>query len=262
MKVDCISDLHGFYPNLEGGDLLIIAGDMTACDDTAGWLRFYKWINNQKYKKVVFIAGNHDHALEGLIPGSSKPKSEMDFDYLCDSGTEFEGVKIWGSPWSLWFAGINKRCTAFTGSEEDLKSKWDLIPKDTNILITHSPPYGILDETDDGRHVGSWYLRCLVTSSYFQNLNLHAFGHIHECGGRLLDTQTTKFVNASYVNEDYKPVNQVMQFELYDKSNHMECGHCEQLIARRTVNQKYCHLCSPIVNKKKRQENKIQRACH
>jgi hypothetical protein len=32
MIIDCIADLHGHYPKLDGGDLLIICGDLTARD--------------------------------------------------------------------------------------------------------------------------------------------------------------------------------------------------------------------------------------
>jgi hypothetical protein len=35
--IDCISDLHGNEPKLPGGDILIIAGDMTARDAVVDW---------------------------------------------------------------------------------------------------------------------------------------------------------------------------------------------------------------------------------
>lgn len=32
MIIDCIADLHSHYPKLDGGDLLIVAGDLTDRD--------------------------------------------------------------------------------------------------------------------------------------------------------------------------------------------------------------------------------------
>ena len=53
------------------------------------------------------------------------------------------------------------------------------IPSDTNILITHSPPKGILDfDESTGEHLGSWYLKERVEE--LENLKAHIFGHIHE----------------------------------------------------------------------------------
>jgi Icc-related predicted phosphoesterase len=212
--IDLISDLHGHYPELEGGDLLIVAGDLTARDHLANdWLKFEKWIRNQKYREKVVIAGNHDNTLQSnghtLIYNDWKQFTGV--TYLCDSGTEFEGLKIWGSPWTKTFEGMNPKCKAFTvDTEEELAIKFSLIPEDTDILITHSPPFGILDAIplEDGTsfHVGSTALRNTIWHSKAP-LKLHVFGHIHECGGRSFETSLTKFVNASYVNEKYKPVN-------------------------------------------------------
>ena len=211
MIIDCIADLHGHYPELEGGDLLIVAGDLTAHDNMKEYLVFYEWLDEQEYKKKIVIAGNHDNELQNPAHEGNDGRFDPAV-YLCDSGTEYEGLKIWGSPWTKTFEGMNPHCKAFTvDTEEELAEKFSMIPNDINILITHSPPYGILDEAVDyGRDrmesVGSKYLRDKFRGSC--NLKLHVFGHIHENGSRLLQLgHLTKFVNASLVNERYEPVN-------------------------------------------------------
>jgi Icc-related predicted phosphoesterase len=205
--IDCISDLHGEYPELEGGDLLIVAGDLTSNDTDKAWVNFENWIYNQSYKEKIIIAGNHDNFLSSIEEHRMyRYWDKVGVTYLCDSGTEFEGLKIWGSPWSLSFPGINPHCTAFTGNEEELEEKYKLILDDIDILITHCPPNGILDATKRSKkHVGSISLRNHVMDRI--KPKLHVFGHIHEWGGEIIDLITTKFVNASIMNEDYEPVN-------------------------------------------------------
>jgi Icc-related predicted phosphoesterase len=225
MIIDCISDLHGFYPELGGGDLLIVGGDLTKNDSFEAHCSFISWFHEeaQKYKKCVVISGNHDGHLVGIDPTAlyfstwnSRTNEQNSYsEHLCDSGTEYEGLKIWGSPWTLKFPGMNPACMAFTvDTEEELADKWALIPSDTDILITHSPPYGLLDEVKD------WYtgdIRNVGSASLYEELyqgrlkpKLHVFGHIHEGYGhipKMLDMPGVQFVNASYVNELYKPVN-------------------------------------------------------
>ncbi len=211
MKIDCVSDTHGFLPELEGGDLLIVAGDLTAHDSEIEHWKFLEWLNSQSYRKKVYIAGNHDGFYEK--PLENYPLCP-DVYYLEDSGIEFEGLLIWGSPWSLWFKGIHPKCKAFTGSESDLKQKYELIPEDTDILITHGPPYGTMDvvrnfHTGKAENVGSTILA--GTTNTLKSLKLHVFGHIHEGFGKSKDG---KMVNASYVNEEYLPVNKPIRIEL------------------------------------------------
>lgn len=203
MIIDCISDLHGFYPELEGGDLLIIAGDLTANDSEAAYLKFFDWLSDANYSKKIVVAGNHDNKIqEGII----EIRSVGPISYLCDSGTEFEGLKIWGSPWTKTFLGMNPNCKAFTvDTEEELAEKWALIPADVDILVTHSPPYGILDKTRRGEHVGSLSLRNEVMGRI--NPKLHVLGHIHGCGGRDMKTSITHYINASLLDDFYEPVN-------------------------------------------------------
>ena len=211
MIIDCLADAHGHYPELEGGDLLIVAGDLTAQDSENEYMeKLIPWFldNQLKYKKTIWIAGNHDNWVEKHI----SPDSQLvGAEYLCDSGTEFEGLRIWGSPWTKSFPGMNPKCKAFTlDTEEELFEKFYLIPVDTDILITHSPPHMILDElTEEGKHGGSTALLSVVQRI---RPRLHVFGHIHEAYGkteielRVKDNKTI-FVNASHVNEYYESVN-------------------------------------------------------
>lgn len=219
MNVDCISDLHGYYPNLEGGDLLIVAGDLTARDGGSEYATFVMWIAEQNYRCKIVIAGNHDNMIqkgEYHLHGSSQnghPQDEL--YYLQDSGTEFEGLKIWGSPWTKTFKGMNPHCKAFTvDTEDELAEKWALIPHDIDILITHSPPIAVLDRTIDNRYVGSVSLSSQI--GFLQNLKLHVFGHIHEAYGKIdppaylpnyFDVSKHYCVNASLVDKRYQHVN-------------------------------------------------------
>ncbi len=251
MIIDCISDLHGYYPKLEGGDLLIVAGDLTASDKREEYNTFSHWIIDQQYTDKVVIGGNHDNFLEGFDEQISHH-----FIYLCDTGIEINheepdrdegsfGVcldvlvstrrkfKIWGSPWTLKFPGMNPKCMAFTvDSEEELQEKWKLIPDDVDILITHMPGWGIHDQIEDppignqipsfGKSVGSMSL-CRWRANHANSLKLHVYGHIHEGYGvydirdiqkKLGDPLTVVMVNASHVNEKYEPVNKPVRIIL------------------------------------------------
>lgn len=224
ISITAISDLHGHYPKLEGGDLLIVAGDLTTRDLPCERLEFLEWLAYQDYKRKIFIAGNHDNS---LVNQSFKKTREDAVDYLCDSGTQYEGLKIWGSPWTLRFPGMNPSCMAFTcETEEHLAEKWAMIPDDVDILITHSPIAGFLDRVEDylnGKilNVGSTSLKQRIWS--MENPpKLIVCGHIHEGYGKTFDTwyefSNDEFemiiVNASHVNERYRPVNKPIRIEL------------------------------------------------
>lgn len=223
MKIDCISDLHGHYPELEGGDLLIIGGDLTAHDRDEEHRDFILWLaqiqkSKNKYKKIIYIAGNHDNFLyDPNLYGVIKTTA-WNIEYLCDFGTEFEGLKIWGSPWTLTFKGMNPHCKAFTvDTEEELQEKWKNIPEDIDILITHSPPWGVMDEVKKhpqvaGENCGSMHLFLIL--KYSVRPRLHVFGHIHEGYGQQKRFAECISVNASHVNERYEPVNKPIRIEL------------------------------------------------
>jgi predicted phosphohydrolase len=230
MIIDCCADLHGNYPTLDGGDLLIVAGDLTARDTEVQHKEFFEWLDCQSYQQKVYIAGNHDNyykknsAKEMIYPSG--------IIYLEDSGAEFEyeifettldstmsfarkkKLKIWGSPWTLTFPGINPKCTAFTGDEKLLAEKFSLIPDDIDILVTHGPPYGIFDKTCRNELVGSKELLIKVAGT---KPLIHCFGHIHEKGGKEMWKpwkNATRFINCSHVNEHYEPVNEPIRIIL------------------------------------------------
>lgn len=212
MIIDIISDLHGSFPKLDGGDLLILAGDYTARHTADEYLIFVEWLQEQNYREKIFIGGNHDTPIF---------KGELYFSHewigatwLNDSSCEYEGLKIWGSPWTAWFEGINPRCKAWalTGDEK-LAKKWAMIPDDIDILITHSPPYGIMDvclKDDKYESVGS---KSLLTKVRAVKPKLHIFGHIHEGYGQI-ELDGTTFINASLMNKYYKPTNKPVRVEI------------------------------------------------
>lgn len=211
MKITCIADLHGYKPELEGGDLLIVAGDLTARDNLEQHSDFLNWMHKQDYKKKVLIAGNHDN----LLKKNPNFYSKTNIDYLFDSGTEYEGLKIWGTPWSLSFEESNPQCRAFTGTEDQLKEKYDQIPNDIDILISHSPFWHMLDQNQDGYACGS---RSLKEAVHRIKPQLFVSGHIHEQGGSTIlykhSGPNTICINASYVDERYRPVNKPITIEL------------------------------------------------
>jgi Icc-related predicted phosphoesterase len=235
LKITAISDLHGYYPELPGGDLLLLGGDYTRSDQLWQWLDFFQWVKDQKYKKKIMIMGNHDDFLKDHIPRFPKVRSELkrvqsflkafgefesDTEFLSDSGTEFGGLKIWGSPWTPTFPNVNPKCMAYMETESKIEKKFKLIPEDTDILITHGPPALILDNNIIKTSCGSFSLRMHLDKR--PKIKAHVFGHIHEQGGKELILKregfgyenNTRCFNVSHVNENYQPVNKPLTFTL------------------------------------------------
>lgn len=206
MKICLLADTHGFLPEIEPCDLLIHAGDICPVSDHSeafqlSWLdtNFRTWLNEVPAKKVIGIAGNHDFVFESDTNASKWIKTHLPWVYLQDRGTNFEGYKIWGSPWQPWF------CDWAFNLERGpaLAKKWAEIPDDTEILITHGPPKNVLDvEGFRKTHVGCADL--LERTWRLPNLKLHVFGHIHHSFGQS-ELAEAKFVNATYVDEGYRP---------------------------------------------------------
>lgn len=202
MKIILISDTHTFhnYVNMPEGDVLVHAGDLAGSGRLEEVQDALNWLNAQPQEYVLCVAGNHDWALQ-------KYKDRLSFGrvkYLEDEGLTINGVKFYGSPWQPEF--MNWAFNLERG--EPLKAKWDLIPRDTNVLITHSPPAAIRDTV---RPFGK-YLRTsagcddLFTAVQEIKPQVHVFGHIHS-GYGMTKLGETEFYNASICDEAYRPKN-------------------------------------------------------
>lgn len=206
MRIVCISDTHNKhnYIDVPDGDILIHAGDFSSYGKLNEITSFNEWLGSLNHKHKVIIAGNHDLLFEddpnlatSLITNAI---------YLQDSSIKIEGLNFWGSPVSPRFYdwAFNKN------RGEEIKAYWNLIPKNTDILITHCPPYDILDRTFLEENVG-----CVDLAKKILEIKpkLSVFGHIHQSYGKIEKNGIT-YVNASMLNEAYKPVNKAIVIDL------------------------------------------------
>ena len=121
------------------GDVLIHSGDMTRIGHSNEIKDFNRWMGEQDYAHKLCIAGNHDMLFEDH---PSVARSLItNCTYLQDSSVTIDGVKFYGAPWQPEF--FSWAFNVPRGPE--IAAKWYQIPDDTNVLITHGPPYGILD---------------------------------------------------------------------------------------------------------------------
>jgi Icc-related predicted phosphoesterase len=130
---------------------------------------------------------------------------------LLDSACDVDGVAFYGSPWQPWFGGW---AFNFPRSDDDdvAFTTWRRVPDKTEVLVTHGPPYGILDRVArGGMSVGDRVLRERVAT--LGRLRLHAFGHIHEAYGEV-DIDGVRYANASICTLQYEPTNAPIVIDL------------------------------------------------
>ena len=210
MKVTLISDTHTKHNQLKGdlpgGDLLIHAGDfMNSGYNPMEAMEFFKWFDNiDNYDTKVLIAGNHDRWMQdkseearGILTGY-KTIEYLEDELITIQDGDGPEIKIWGSPWQPEFYNW-----AFNlpRNGEELKAVWDMIPEGIDILITHGPAWGFLDDVEGrrGEHLG-----CELLAERIKQIKpkIHICGHIHSGHGHYYDGHTHYF-NASVLNERY-----------------------------------------------------------
>lgn len=208
MKFTVIADTHGLHEQLEdlpSGDVIIHAGDFCHFGGAAHRIHFLSWFAGLNYRYKILIAGNHDfYAAEHPVAFLDELPSGI--QYLNDTGTEIEGLKLWGSSVQPDLIGW-----AFGRARgQQMKFHWDLVPSNTDILITHTPPYGILDKSSNGKVLGCEEL--LKRSSAIQP-KIHVFGHVHGSYGQQ-KINNTLYINGSNMDSAKGLVNPPVTFEL------------------------------------------------
>lgn len=216
MRIVAISDCHGKYNKIKipECDLLISCGDYSIQGRIHEVRNFHKWLNKQEASHIISCQGNHELMVERNFQVSKMVAlEECPAVHFIDEGLiEIEGVKIWCSAITPFFC--NWAWNRFRGS--NIQEHWDKIPKDIDILVTHGPPYGILDTVyyPDGvtpkEKVGCADLYSKI--QYLDKLRYHFFGHIHGAYGHK-EINGIHFYNVSICDEMYFPSNLPIEIE-------------------------------------------------
>lgn len=227
MKITFISDTHNKHKqitsSLPGGDLIVHGGDISSMGHKHEIQEFLKWFNGlDNYTHKIFISGNHDW---GFQKNPEMCKELLEFydkvTYLEDNmvviGDDYQtAVKVWGSPWQPefynWAYNLPRK-------GEELKNKWELIPSDIDILITHGPAFGKVDKV-----IGQYEnLGCELLAERIQisKPKIHVCGHIHSGYGYVFDGQT-HYINASVLDENYYFTQKPLSVEWNKETNEIE----------------------------------------
>lgn len=217
MRIVALSDTHEMHQKIEvpPGDILIHAGDWTHRGAYSAIHHFLEWFGSQSHQYKILIPGNHELTLDanstslGLGLELVKNKTnELGIHFLLNSKIIINGWEIYGSPITPEFG--NWAFSTQRGSA--MAQEWSRIPPTTNILITHGPPYSILDLVRDipanrGRDLHQGCQDLARRISQLQDLKLHIFGHLHFNGGQKIEQKGVTYVNAAICTEDYHPTN-------------------------------------------------------
>ena len=152
-------------------------------DDIA---HFNAWLGTLPHKHKIFVPGNHDLMFEDNEPYARSMMTNA--TVLIDEMIEIDGVKFYGTPWTPEFFDW-----AFMRPDLNLTKMWDKIPDKVDVLITHGPPYGILDQNFRYQPCGSQTLYQALSRI---EPRFHIFGHIHESQG-VFQMNGTTFANVS-----------------------------------------------------------------
>ncbi len=200
MRILHLSDTHNLHRELKDlpkADLIIHSGDISFSGEGNEVMDFIDWFCKLDYNYKIFISGNHDFCLDGKESDVLQKFLPKNCYYLDKNGVRIENINFWGLP----FFFSDDISGLYDKSIED-------IPSNIDILITHRPPFQILDRAGNINYGCSLLLNMVseIKPKY------HLFGHIHDSYG-VVDNKTTVFANSAIVNEDYKIANQPFVFE-------------------------------------------------
>ena len=197
-RIVVMSDTHMLHHMLDvpDGDIVVHCGDWSSADEVAQYEDFFAWYSALPHRYKILVAGNHESLMSGFGK-LMRRKIPSNIAYLEDARTTIQGLKFWGSPRTVGFQWM-----AFTHRKIDRPERiWAAIPDDTDVLVTHGPPHGILDRNHGGQHIGD---RDLLERVQQIRPRLHLFGHVHDSNGELVQ-DGTHFINAAIGDDDEDP---------------------------------------------------------
>lgn len=212
LKIVIVSDTHCELSQLKipDGDIFIHCGDWSYLGQQPELIKFGRDLRKLPHKHKIIIPGNHDLTLDFWHEKFHKDaKKWLKLDdrshLLINSCIELEGLNFVGS------SMIPKIGNWAFGYSELKKQHFYNHIDNVDILITHSPPKGIMDEEGYG---------CPVLLDFVNRVKpkIHCFGHCHEGYGKL-QINDTLFINAASMNRGYKLANKPIVIEIDDDNN-------------------------------------------
>jgi Icc-related predicted phosphoesterase len=195
MDLVILADTHELHHELQipPGDILIHAGDWTMFSKSLRKIEdFNAWVGDLPHRRKLLVPGNHEFYLEA-DPGRRTLTDNA--TVLIDQAVEIDGLKFYGSPMTPLYGGAFGR-----SSPIDRQIHWARVPNDTNVLVVHGPPFGILDSIPgQADHVGDPEL--LARCQELPNLRLVCFGHVH-AGHGMEERDGVLYVNAALMGID------------------------------------------------------------
>lgn len=236
LRIVHISDPHNEHSNIEvpGGDVVICSGDLTNSGTEYEVEAFMDWWMDLPHKHKIIIAGNHDFCFDVSKYNNVKPfwishkMAQYGFlsphnHYLEGTACTIDNVKFYGTPYNIRKEG-KKDTWAFNVDSAEISKYWADIHKNTDVLITHMPPFGKLDWafSDNGTgRIGCERLRYFVKTI---KPKLHLFGHVHDDYGMIHDNDTM-YCNGSIVNRLKVPCNYPQTIDINKKTKQCTYVH-------------------------------------
>lgn len=211
MKICHISDTHNNHNSIiiDDVDVLICSGDISDYGEQDVVEDFILWMAKQKAKHKILTFGNHEVGYSNLNSNKTisalKLMQQNNIHYLNSSSVVLDGLKYYGSPASKKIGNFEWNYNP----GKDIEIEWNKIPLDTNILITHQPPYNILDKIYNNKfHKNIGCLDLLNKIKTLKNLKAHCFGHIHDSGGIVITLDNVIYSNGAMCNNYNMLINQ------------------------------------------------------